>query len=248
MRFSDKVVLITGAARGIGECAARNFAKEGGMVALTDIMTSLVKQVSDSVNSVQGQSIYFGLDIANPKEVDMVVKECVNKFRKIDIFVHCAAIYKEAPFLSMTEQQWDETININLKGTFLCCQSVAREMVKKKSGKIVCLSSLAGQRGATPPYSHYGASKAGVLGLCKSLARELIPFGINVNCIAPGTVSTDMTKNIREKMGEDFKKAIPIGRFATVQDIANAILFLSSNESDYITGSTIDVNGGWLMR
>lgn len=248
MRFSDKVILITGAAQGIGECAAKSFAKEGGMVVLTDIEASLVRQVSKSINAVGGKSISFRLDVCSQREINGVVRECIKKFGKIDILVHSAGIYKEAPFLSMSEQEWDETLNVNLKGTFLCCQSVAREMVRKKCGKIICIASIAGQRGAIPGRSHYGASKGGVLAFCKALALELIPFGINVNCVAPGLIFTGMTKDLIKKKGKDFIKSIPMARFGTVQEVADSILFLASNESSYITGCTIDINGGLLMR
>lgn len=248
MRFSDKVVLVTGAARGIGECAARSFAKEGAIVVLTDIKASLGKQVSESINVEQGKSIFFQIDVMNSEEVNTVTKKCIGKFGKIDVLVHSAGIFKEAPCLSMTEQNWDEMLNVNLKSTFLCCQSLAREMVKKKSGKIVLLASIAGHRGASIGYSHYAASKGGVLAFCKTLALELVQFGINVNCVAPGSIFTEMTKGFFEKKGKDRIKSIPMGRYGTVQEVVDAILFLSSNESNYITGSTIDVNGGLLMR
>lgn len=248
MRFSDKVILITGAAQGIGECAAKTFAKEGGMVVLTDIEASLAKKVSKSINASGGKSISLRLDVCSRREINLIVKECIKRFSKIDILVHCAGIYKEASFLSMSEKEWDETLNVNLKGTFLCCQSVAREMVKKKYGKIICIASIAGQRGAIPGRSHYGASKGGVLAFCKAMALDLIPFGINVNCVAPGLIVTGMTKDLIRKKGKDFIRSIPMARFGTVQEVADSILFLASNESSYITGCTVDVNGGLLMR
>ncbi len=248
MRFSGKVILITGAAQGIGECTAHRFAKEGGMVVLTDIDASLVREVRKSINAAGGKSISFRLDVCSQREINGVVKECIRKFGQIDILVHSAGIYKEAPFLTMSEQEWDETLNVNLKGTFLCCQSVVREMVRKKCGKIVCIASIAGQRGAIPGRSHYGASKGGVLSFCKALALELAPFGINVNCVSPGLIFTGMTKDLIKKKGKDFKKSIPMARFGTGQEVADSILFLASNESNYITGCTIDINGGLLMR
>jgi len=248
MRFSDKVILITGAAQGIGQCTAKSFAKEGGIVVVTDIQASLANQVSESINADDGKSISFGLDVTNPREINMVVKECITNFGKIDVLVHSAGIYKEAPFLTMTEQEWDETLNVNLKGTFLCCQSVAREMVRSKSGKIVCIASIAGQRGAIPGRSHYGTSKGGVLAFCKALALELVPFGINVNCVAPGLIVTGMTKDLIGKKGKDFLESIPMSRFGMAQEVTDSILFLASKESSYITGCTIDVNGGLLMR
>jgi NAD(P)-dependent dehydrogenase (short-subunit alcohol dehydrogenase family) len=248
MRFFDKVILITGAAQGIGECTAKSFAKEGGIVVLTDIEASLVKQASESIDAGHGKSISFRLDVTNQEEINLVVKECIKKFGKIDVLVNSAGIYKEAPFLSMSEQEWDETLNVNLKGTFLCCQSVAREMVRKKSGKIICIASIAAERGAIPGRLHYGTSKGGVLAFCKALALELIPFGINVNCVAPGLIFTRMAKDYIEKKGKDFIKSLPMARVGTVQEVADSILFLASKESSYITGCTIDVNGGWLMR
>ena len=136
MRFSEKTVFITGAAQGIGECAAWSFAREGAMVVVTDIKTSLVRQLSESINGAQGHSISFGLDVTNSEEINRVVRESIARLSKIDIFVHSAGIFKGAYFLDMSEQQWDEMLKVNLKGTFLCCQSIAREMIKKRSGKI----------------------------------------------------------------------------------------------------------------
>jgi NAD(P)-dependent dehydrogenase (short-subunit alcohol dehydrogenase family) len=248
MRFLDNVVLVTGAAQGIGECAARSFAKEGAIVVLIDSKAALVKQVSESINAAKGRSIFFGIDVTKLEEVNMVVTECIKKFDRIDVLVHSAGIYKAAPFLSMTEQEWDQTLDVNLKGTFLCCQSVAREMVKKKSGKIVLLASVDGQKGGTIEHTHYGASKGGVLAFCKTLALELIPYGIYVNCVAPGAIDTEMKKDSIERKGRDWVKSRPIPRYGTVQEVADAILFLSSNESSYITGFTIDVNGGSYLR
>ena len=248
MRFLDKVVWVTGAAQGIGECTARRFAKEGAKLVLLDVKTSLVKQVSESINAAQGQSVSFGFDITNPAEVHKVLGECIERFNRIDVLANVAGIYKAAPFLTMTEQEWDETLNVNLKGTFLCCQIAAREMVKNKFGKIVNIASVDAQKGGTPRHAHYVASKGGVLGLTKALALELAPFGINVNGIAPGVIATEMAKDSLELFGKDWVKAIPISRYGTVQEVADLILFLSSNEADYITGATIDINGGLYMR
>jgi 3-oxoacyl-[acyl-carrier protein] reductase len=248
MRFSNKVILITGAAQGIGECTAKSFAKEGGTVVLTDIKASLVRQVSGSINAAGAKSISFKLDVCSQREINAVVAQCIKKFGKIDILVQSAGIYKKAPFLSMREQEWDEMLNVNLKGTFLCCQSVAREMVREKFGKIILIASIGGQRAATAGCSHYGASKGGVLAFCKAIALDLIPFGINVNCVAPGLIATRMTKDLIKKKGKEFIRSIPMARPGTVQEVADLILFLASNESSYITGCTIDINGGLLMR
>ncbi len=248
MRFLDKVILVTGAAQGIGECTARRFAKEGANVVLLDVKADLVKRVSEAINADQGRSVSFGIDVSNASEVNKVVAECIKRFNRIDVLANVAGIYKAAPFLTMAEQEWDETLNINLKGTFLCCQSVAREMVKEKSGKIVNIASIDGQKGGTPRHTHYVASKGGVIAFTKALALELAPHRIYVNCIAPGAIATEMAKDSVELFGKDWVKSIPIPRYGTTEDIADAILFLSSSESNYITGATLDVNGGWLMR
>lgn len=248
MRFLDKVVLVTGAGQGIGECTARRFAKEGAKVGLLDIKTSLVKQVSESINADQGQSVSFGLDITNSEEVNRVVGECIKRFNRIDALVNVAGIYKAASFLSMSEQEWDETIDINLKGTFICSQSVAKKMVEKKFGRIINIASVDAQKGGTPQHTHYVASKGGILAFTKALALELAPFGINVNCIAPGAIATEMAKDSIALFGKDWVKSIPIPRYGTVQEIADLVLFLSSNEANYITGATIDINGGLYMR
>lgn len=248
MRFADKIILITGGAQGIGAAAAHKFAEQGGTVILTDVLPILLKETSDSIKAIEGRSFYYVMDVAKRNEIDQVVKECIDKFGKIDVLVHCAGIYKKASILDMKESEWDQVINVNLKGTFLVCQAVVREMIKQGKGKIVCLASIAGEKGASSGRSHYGASKGGVLAFCKSLAREIAEYGINVNCIAPGVITTNMTREMIAENRELVISNTPLARIGSAEEVADAILFLSSNESDYITGSTIDVNGGLLMR
>jgi 3-oxoacyl-[acyl-carrier protein] reductase len=248
MRFTDKNILITGAAQGIGAAAARKFAQEGGTLILTDILADRLKEVSDSINDQKGRSFSYILDVSKKEAVDRVVKESFDRFGRIDVLVHCAGIYKKALVLEMKESEWDETLDINLKGTFLICQRLVQEMVKQKSGKIVCIASAAGEQGATIEHAHYGASKGGVIAFCKTLAREVAQYGIQVNCVAPGVILTNMTQEMIAQNRETILRNTPVGRVGTAEEVADGILFLSSKESDFITGATLDVNGGLLMR
>lgn len=243
MRFNSSVVMINGAADGIGACTAEQFALEGAKVIITDIREKKLEETANLIKSKGGDVLYLKMDVTNAKEIDSVVGESIKKLGKIDILVQTAGIYKPASFLELTEEQFDETIRINLKGSFLCSQRVAKEMVRNNYGKIVLISSIAGQRGSLGPYAHYSASKGGVMAMAKTIARELAPYNINVNSVAPGSVKTNMLAD-----AEDISASIPLGRPATSEEIANAIIFLASEDSRYITGTTIDVNGGWNMR
>lgn len=245
MRFANKIAVVTGAAQGIGEKTARDLASEGCLVALTDVNAEQVKKVAKLLKSAGFKAEGYKMDVTSPADIDATVAKVIEKYGHIDVLVHCAAIYPKASFLEMTESQFDTAIQVNLKGTFLCCQRVAREMVKNNYGRIICLSSIAGQHGATAGRSHYGAAKGGVIALCKSMARELGAFGITVNVVAPGVIYTEMTKESIEsgayaKLVDNFV----VKRFGESGDVAAAVLYLASKEASYVTGATIDVNGG----
>jgi NAD(P)-dependent dehydrogenase (short-subunit alcohol dehydrogenase family) len=249
MRFEKQVALISGAASGIGESAAKSLAREGCTVVLADIQEVPLNKVTESVKRAGFKAVGYQMDVTKADEIDAVVSCVIKQFGRIDVLVHCAGIYTYSPFLEMPEEQFDDTIRINLKGTFLCCQRVAREMVKSKYGRIICLASTAGQRGGTMGRLHYGASKGGVLAMCKSMANELGPFGITVNAIAPGLIYTNMTKERVEQSDKNkLVASLAVKRLGEAEDVAGAVMFLASAEAAYITGATIDVNGGGLMR
>jgi NAD(P)-dependent dehydrogenase (short-subunit alcohol dehydrogenase family) len=249
MRFEKQIALINGAASGIGESAAKSLAREGCTVVLTDIQEEPLKKVTESLNRAGLKAVGYKMDVTKADEIDAVVSRVIEQFGRIDIMVQCSGIYTYCTFLEMPEEQFDATIRVNLKGTFFCCQRVAKEMVKNNYGRIICLASTAGQRGGTMGRSHYGASKGGVIAVCKSMANELGPFGITVNAIAPGLIYTNMTQERIDSSNKDkFLAPLAIKRLGEAEDVAGAVLFLASKEAGYITGATIDVNGGGLMR
>jgi NAD(P)-dependent dehydrogenase (short-subunit alcohol dehydrogenase family) len=249
MRLEEQIALVNGAASGIGESAAKSLAREGCTVVLTDIQDEPLRKVTESLNCAGFKAVGYKMDVTKADEIDSVVSRVINQFGRIDILLQCSGIYTYSPFLEMSEEQFDDTIRVNLKGTFLCCQRVAREMVKKSYGRIICLASTAGQRGGTMGRSHYGASKGGVLAMCKSMANELGPSGITVNAIAPGLIYTNMSKErIAKSDKNNLLAPLAIKRIGGAEDVAGAVLFLASKEAAYITGATVDVNGGGLMR
>ena len=244
-----KVVLVTGGSRGIGAAVAVMMAKAGATVALT---YSKNKKDADRTAC---QIARFGSDClviranaAKQKEVQDAVKSTIGHFGKIDILVNNAGIWKRGAIGSMTERQWDETLDVNLKGTFFFCNAVVPFMKKRKSGKIINIASTAGQRGE-PYYSHYAASKGGIIAFTKAIAVELAPSGIAANCVSPGWVFTDMTSKVlgdRRKIGS-INKLIPRGRVATPEEIAGPVVFLASDLANHLVGAVLNVNGGSVL-
>ena len=189
------------------------------------------------------RALCIRVDVSLGKHVSNMVNETLKKFGKIDILVNNAGIIELRSIFDITEKQWDRIMNVNLKGTFLCSRAVMGTMVKNKTGKIINIASDAGKTGSTLPAAHYAASKAGIICLTKSLARELSTFGIRVNAVSPGLIGTDMTTDIIARRGAN----IPAGRIGKAEDVAKAVLFLASDDADYITGEILDVNGGLVM-
>ncbi len=247
--LEGKVVLITGGSRGIGAAIAAGFAEKRARVAITYRSDkSHAESCSRSIRKMGGECLVLKADVSKPKDVRKAIKTVVHTYGRIDILVNNAGIWRQGAIGSMTERQWDETIDANLKGTFLLCNEVAPLMKKQGNGKIINISSTAGQRGE-PYHAHYAASKGGVIAFTKSIAVELAPFNINVNSVSPGWVETDMTA---EALGDpksrlEIDRAIPRGRVAAPADIVGAVLFLSSDSSNHIVGATINVNGGSVL-
>ncbi|MEK6645193.1 MAG: 3-oxoacyl-ACP reductase family protein [Candidatus Firestonebacteria bacterium] len=247
MKLKNKVAVVTGAGRGIGKTIALALAKEGAKVVINDVNFELSQMVASEIKKKNREAIALQSDVSNSIEVTNMVDEIIKKFKKIDILVNNAGIMQSISVEKMTEENWDKMMAINLKGVFLCSKAVMKYMKKQKSGKIINISSLAGKSGGIMVGANYSASKAGVIAFTKSLARELAPYKINVNAVAPGTADTDMAKLFSAEQRRKIIDAIPLGRFANPEDIANAVVFLASNRADYITGATLDVNGGLLM-
>jgi 3-oxoacyl-[acyl-carrier protein] reductase len=247
--LSQKVVLVTGGSRGIGAAVVKMLAEAGADVAFTYIVHKKeAESVEQIVKKCGRRCLVLKASVVDQKKVRDAVRRTVNFFGRIDILVNNAGIWKYGAIGEMTEQQWDETLNINLKSMFLFCNEVVPIMKKQGSGKIINIASTAGQRGE-PFHSHYAASKGGMIAFTKSLGPELAPHNIIVNCVSPGWVETDMTKEeLRDpKIGEEIKKVIPRGRVATSEEIAGSVLFLASDISNNIIGSVISVNGGAVL-
>ena len=248
MRLKDKVALITGASRGIGKAAALMFAQTGCDLVINYYNSEKdAKEVATHAENLGVTAKIYKADISNKRQVEDMVAYAVKEFGRIDILVNNAGVWKYAAIDRMTEEQLKETIAVNLYGTFYPITASVPYMIKQRSGNIINISSTAGQRGE-PYHSHYAASKGAIISLTKSLAVELAPHHIRVNCVAPGWVDTDMSH--ASLMGEEREKilqAIPMGRAGTADEIAGSVLFLASELSTFITGEIINVNGGAVL-
>ena len=246
MRLDGKVAIITGGNSGIGKATALLFAKEGAKVVITARREKQLQKVSEEILAMGGNVLAVASDISNPAECTKVVNETLEKFGKLDILVNNAGITKDGLILRMKDQDFDDVLNVNLKGTFNTTKFVSQVMFKQKHGKIVNISSVVGLIG-NAGQSNYSASKAGVIGFSKSVAKELASRNININVVAPGYIDTDMTKSLPDRVKEEILKSIPMKKMGNPKEVANLVLFLSSNLSDYITGQVINVDGGMVM-
>jgi len=246
MRLKDQVALITGGARGIGKATALTFARQGAKVAICDINEQLGNQALEELRSVNSNCLFVKMDVTNAEEVTRVVAYIVEHLGGIDILINNAGITQDAMLAKMTEQQWDRVIGVNLKGVFNCTKAVLPYMLQKQKGKVINTASVVGVYGNIGQ-TNYAATKAGVIGMTKSWAKELGRKGINVNAIAPGYTMTEMMNSVPEKVLELMAQKTPLGRLGEPQDIANANLFLASSESDYVNGAVLSVDGGIVI-
>ncbi len=246
MNFKNQVAVITGGTRGIGKSIAENFAKNGADIIVCGRNPQAAIEAAEYLSSFGVRAVGLRLDVSNSQEVKETFEKIISEFKKIDILVNNAGITKDGLLMRMSEESWDTVLDINLKGCFLCTKAVIPEMARQRYGRIINITSVAGFMG-NPGQANYSASKAGIVGFTKTVAREYASRGITVNAVAPGFIETAMTDVLNEKIKEEMKKLIPIGRFGKVEDIANAVLFLALPESGYITGQTIHVNGGMYM-
>jgi 3-oxoacyl-[acyl-carrier protein] reductase len=241
-----RVALVTGAAQGIGRAIALNLAQNGAAVAVVDIMEDKLDGVVNEITAAGGKAAAFKMNVADEDNVKEAIKEVVAKFGKLEILVNNAGIARDQLLMRMKRADWDLVIGINLTGVFLCTQAVLPTMLKQRWGRIVNIASIFGQMGQGGQ-ANYSASKAGVIGLTMSTAREVASRNITANAIAPGFIETAMTQALSQELRETMFKQIPMGRPGLDIDVANAVRFLASEEANYITGNVIKVNGGMLM-
>ena len=250
LELKDKVAIITGARRGMGKSHALKLAKVGAKVVVSDISQEECQLVVDEIKKEKGEAIAVKCDATKKEEVDNMIKAAVDKWGKVDILVNNAGICQFKPFLELTEEEWDRTLNINLKGYFLCAQAAAKEMAKQKSGVIINIASVAmGEQGiGFPNIVHYCASKGGIVGMTEALAVELAPYNIRVNAISPGMIETPMIDPVKQdpKIMEAMLARVPTRRVGKPEEVSNLVLFLASDVSSYMTGSTVVIDGGWL--
>jgi NAD(P)-dependent dehydrogenase (short-subunit alcohol dehydrogenase family) len=250
--LTGKVALVTGARRGMGKADALALAAQGAKVVVTDIDLAECQAVVDEIAAKGGEALALKMDVSDAADVNAGFDAAIAKFGRLDILVNNAGIFAPKPAMEMTENDWDRTIDINLKGQFLCAQRAAKEMTKNKWGRIVNIASIAsGQVGVgIVGGAHYTASKGGITGMTETLATEWAPLGINVNAIGPGAIDTPMIADAKfpKEAMDALLAGIPLKRMGTPEEIAAAVVFLVSNEASYVTGATLFVDGGWLAN
>ena len=244
MRFENKVVLVTGAAQGIGKEIALSFAREKAKVAIFDVNEQSLSAALEEINALS-EGIACKVDVTNLAEVEKNINKVVDNFGRVDILVNNAGITRDNLVLRLSESDWDKVLGVNLKGAFNCVKAAIKLLVKQRYGKIVNISSIIGIMGNAGQIN-YAASKAGLIGLTKSLAKEVGTRNITVNAVAPGYIQTAMTDALDDKVKDAMLQRIPLGKLGTPQDVAKAVLFLASPDADYVTGQVLVVDGGML--
>ncbi len=245
MLVEGKIAVVTGAAQGIGKAIALCLAREGADVIISDISKEKAQEVASEVESLGRRSLSVTVDVTDDEEIGRAVTKSLDKFNRIDILVNNAGITNDALIVRMKHSEWGDVINTNLTGAFNWMKACVKPMMKQKSGRIVNISSVIGLVG-NAGQANYAASKAGILGLTKSAAKELAPWHINVNAVAPGFIATRMTEKLPEQVKKKMLSNIPAGRWGEPEEVARAVLFLVSEMSSYITGQVINVDGGMV--
>jgi len=244
MRFKDQVVVVTGAAQGIGRQIALGFSREGAKVIIFDVNEEGLKDAKTEIGA-NCECEYYVVDVTDSQQVGDIFNKIIDKFSKIDILVNNAGITRDNLALRLSDNDWDQVLTVNLKGAFVCSKICAKYMVKQRKGKIVNISSIIGIVG-NAGQSNYAASKAGLIGLTKSFAKELGSRGICTNAVAPGYIQTKMTDVLSDKVKDEMLKRIPLNKLGKPEDVSSAVLFLSSEDADYITGQVLVVDGGMI--
>ena len=244
--FSDQVALVTGASRGIGRQIALDLSSHGAAVILVSRSQEASETVAESIREQGGVALAVPMDVGEPDQVESALAYVAEQFERVDILVNNAGITRDNLLLRMKEEEWRQVLNVNLDGVFHVTRKVVAGMLRQRYGRIVNITSVVGQMG-NPGQANYAASKAGIIGLTKALAREVASRNITVNAIAPGFIETDMTAQMKEQVKDQLKAGIPLKRLGTVEDIAGGVLFLASKNAGYITGHVLNINGGMYM-
>jgi 3-oxoacyl-[acyl-carrier protein] reductase len=246
-KLSERVAIVTGSAQGIGYSIALALSRQGAKVIITDIDENLAKKSADDISKITGnETLAIKTNVSDYTEVEKLIKYTLDKFSKIDILINNAGINRDNLLIRMSEEEWDSVLDVNLKGVFNCTKAVSKVMIRQRTGRIVNIASIVGLMG-NPGQVNYSASKGGVIALTKSCARELASRGILVNAVAPGFIKTRMTDGLNEEKKKKLFELIPLSRLGEPDDIANAVVFLCSDDASYITGQVISVNGGMYM-
>lgn len=247
MRMGDKVAIVTGASGGLGAEIAKAFSREGALVvALAGRNVEATKKVAGEITASGNRAVAGSIDVSSPSSVDQVIEGIHKEFGRIDILINNAGIRHDNFLIRMTDEEWEEVIEVNLTGVFYLMRSVGRRMFRQRFGRIINISSVAGVLG-NAGQCNYSASKAGIIGLTKAAARELAMRQVTVNAVAPGFIDTGMTTELSDEVREKLVKGVPLGRAGSAQDVAEACLFLASDEACYITGQVLCVDGGFAM-
>ncbi len=248
MTLDGRVALVTGAGRGIGKAIAMVFAREKAHVVINDVCSKdELEKVAADIAPFEVRTLTMQADVSQSKQVGEMIRQIEKNFQRLDILVNNAGIIRRGTIETVTEQDWDDVIQVNLKGTFNCCRAVVGIMKRQQMGKIINISSVAAKMGDITSAPGYGPSKAAIDALTKTLARQLAPFGINVNGVAPHAIATEMSAQWSEEKRRSITEAIPLKRLGKPEDVAEAVLFLSSDKASFITGEILDVNGGFFM-
>ena len=244
--FEDKVVIVTGGARGIGFAIANSFAENGAISVILDLNQNAIDEAVKKIDDVGNKAVGFVADVTNSESVKAVFKDVFKKFGKIDALINNAGITKDGLLMKMKESDWQMVIDVNLKGTFNCTQAVSRFMLKQRFGSILNITSVIGIMG-NAGQANYAASKGGVIAFTKSVAKEFATRNVRANSIAPGFIQTEMTEKLSKEVVDNYAKAIPLSRMGVAEDVADLCMFLASEKANYITGQTINVDGGLIM-
>jgi 3-oxoacyl-[acyl-carrier protein] reductase len=246
MVLKGKTAIITGSARGIGRMIALELASQGANIVVSDLNENAGQEVVDAIKSQGAEAIWVKSDVSKSDDANKLIQDTLDKFGQIDILVNNAGITRDNLLMRMSEDEWDMVLAVNLKGAFNCIKAATRTFMKQRSGRIINIASVVGQMG-NAGQANYAASKAGIIGLTKSVAKELASRNVCVNAVAPGFIQTIMTDKLPEKAKETLLNAIPLGRLGLAEDVAKVVSFLSDERSSYITGQVINVDGGMVM-